>query len=260
MNRHRIIIATLALLTILSACNPITNPTASRESGPRGSGASARITPIPVERFDFPLDPTRFGPYVYNVTGPLNVDTRFGAQNPGLGNAGKCFVDFDGNRVPFNQLYHAGEDWFALNSQGLIVSGLAANAAVFAVAHGVVSWTQSTGGEGDIVVIEHARPDGTMIWSAYWHLSGVNLVHGQAVRGGDTIGRILDRGFNSHLHWEIRTWGDGSNLFPTDSAGGRGSCNGRAPALAYTWDDDPFRSVPQSWGYHDPTQFILDNR
>ncbi len=140
MNRHRIIIATLALLTILSACNPITNPTASRESGPRGSGASARITPIPAERFDFPLDPTRFGPYVYNVTGPLNVDTRFGAQNPGLGNAGKCFVDFDGNRVPFNQLYHAGEDWFALNSQGLIVSGLAANAAVFAVAHGVVSW------------------------------------------------------------------------------------------------------------------------
>jgi murein DD-endopeptidase MepM/ murein hydrolase activator NlpD len=217
-------------------------------------------TPIPADRFDFPLDPTRFGAYVHGVTGPLDVDTRFGVQNPGLGKAGKCFVDRNGDRAPFDGLYHAGEDWFALDAHGQVAPGLAAAAPVAAVAHGVVSWTQSTGGEGDIVVIEHALRDGTRVWSAYWHLDHAAVARGRIVRRGEIIGRILDRGFNSHLHWEIRTWGDGSNLFPIDSAGGRGDCNGRAPALGYTWDDVASRAAPHAWGYLDPVRFVRDHQ
>jgi murein DD-endopeptidase MepM/ murein hydrolase activator NlpD len=124
----------------------------------------------------------------------------------------------------------------------------------------VVSWVQSTGAEGDIVVVEHRLPDGTPIWSAYWHLESVQVVRGQAVSRGDTLGRILDRGFNSHLHWEIRLWADGSILFPPDSAGGRGTCNERVPGLAYTWDDNPSRALPEYWGYVNPVQFVRDNR
>lgn len=217
-------------------------------------------TPIPADQFDFPLDPTRFGPYVHGVTGPLDIDTRFGVQNPGLGNAGKCFVDRNGDRVPFDKLYHAGEDWFALDMGGQVAPGLAAEAAVLAVAHGVVSWTQSTGGEGYIIVMEHALRDGARVWSAYWHLDHVSVVRGQIVRRGDRIGRVLDRGANSHLHWEIRTWRDGSNLFSADSAGGRGTCNGRVPGLGYTWDDIASRAAPQAWGYLDPIGFIRDHR
>jgi murein DD-endopeptidase MepM/ murein hydrolase activator NlpD len=217
-------------------------------------------SPIPADTFDFPLDPTRFGPYVHGVTGPLNVDTRFGVQNPGLGSAGKCFIDRNGDRVPFDKLYHAGEDWFALDARGQVSPGLAAGAPVVAVAHGVVSWMQPTGGDGDIVVIEHLLRDGARVWSAYWHLDRVAVARGQIVRRGDLVGRVLDRGPNSHLHWEIRDWADGSNLYPPDSAGGRGTCNDRVPALGYTWDDSPSRAAPHAWGYLDPAQFVRDHR
>lgn len=218
------------------------------------------VTPVPADRFDFPLDPTRFGPYVYRVTGPFDVDTRFGVQNPGLGRGGRCFVDRRGDRVPFDKLYHAGEDWFALDARGQVVPGLAAGAPVSAVAHGVVSWTQATGSEGDIVVIEHLLQDGTRVWSAYWHLDPLHVVRGQVVRRGDRLGRIFDRGPNSHVHWEIRTWADGSNLFPSGTAGGRGTCNGRVPGLGYTWDDVASRAAPHAWGYLDPAQFVRDHR
>jgi hypothetical protein len=58
------------------------------------------------------------------------------------------------------------------------------------------------------------------------------------------------------LHWEIRTFEDGSALFTGDSAGGRGTCNGHVAAVGYTWDDDPTRAVPDFWGYRDPTAFV----
>lgn len=245
----------IAVAAMIASCDAAEPPTpAPVESTPPPA------TPIPADRFDFPLDPTRFRPYVFNITGPLNVDTRFGVQNPGLGRDGKCFIDRNGDRVPFDKLYHAGEDWFAYDARGQVAPGLAADAPITAVAHGVVSWTQATGSEGDIVVVEHALQDGTRAWSAYWHLDRVSVSRGQVVRRGDVVGRILDRGGNSHLHWEIRTWSDASMLFPTDSAGGRGSCNGRVPGLGYTWDDSASRAAPQAWGYLNPSQFIHDHR
>ena len=60
--------------------------------------------------------------------------------------------------------------------------------------------------------------------------------------------------------WEIRVFGDGTALFPPDSAGGRGTCNGRVPALGYTWDDDPARAQPDAWGYRAPAEFVEARR
>ncbi|HLF24962.1 MAG TPA: M23 family metallopeptidase [Anaerolineae bacterium] len=255
MKRLLPLLAAIALMVTATACFGSTSASALQPT----LQFSSSPTLTPADRFDFPLDPTRFGPYVQYVTGPLNVDTRFGVQNPGLGGAGKCFVDRQLDRVAFDKLYHAGEDWFAFDTHGQVVWELAADAPVTAVAHGMISWTQPTGGDGDIVVIEHALRAGPQVWSAYWHLDHVTVVRGQVVQRGDLIGRILNRGANSHLHWEIRTWADGTELFSSDSAGGRGACNGRVPGLGYTWDDTASRAAPQAWGYLDPTQFIREH-
>jgi murein DD-endopeptidase MepM/ murein hydrolase activator NlpD len=212
------------------------------------------------EAFDYPLDPERFGPYVPFETGPWNVDTRFGAQNPGLGDEGKCFVNREGERVPFSQLYHAGEDWFALNAEGKTALRHAAGTPVRAVARGVVTWSQSLGSEGAVLIVEHHLPEEERVWSVYWHVADVEVAGGEAVERGERLGVVHDRGLNSHLHWEIRTFADGSDLFPPDSAGGRGSCNVYVMGVGYTWDDVPGRARPEAWGYLDPVAFIEAHR
>jgi murein DD-endopeptidase MepM/ murein hydrolase activator NlpD len=252
----RRLMITALFVAVLTACrstvlDSILAPTAQPTLTPHPPA-----TPSPADHFDFPLDPNRFGPYVYNVTGPLNVDTRYGVQNPGLGNAGKCFVDANGHKVPFSQLYHAGEDWFKFDAHHQVDAGAAMNEPVQAVANGLVSWKQNIGAEGWVIAIEHLLADGSKVWSAYWHVADPTVSIGQLVYRGDVIGRVADRGLNSHLHWELRTWGDGSDLFPPTSAGGRGTCNGRVPALGYTWDDLLARTSPNAWGYLDPVKFV----
>jgi murein DD-endopeptidase MepM/ murein hydrolase activator NlpD len=241
----RRLIASLLLLT-QAAC------AVSRPALP----ANPTPTPPLADGFDFPLDPSRFGPYVQGVSGPLDVDTRFGVQNPGVGNAPKCFHDQNGEGVPFRELYHAGEDWFRLDAAGQVDSFAAASAPVHAVANGVVYLTQEIGSQGWIVVISHRLADDTIVYSAYWHVTQLQVGRGDVVRRGQVIALVHDQGGNSHLHWEVRAFADGSELFPPDSAGGRGTCNGRAGSVAYTWDDDPTRARPEYWGYFPPTAFV----
>jgi len=216
-------------------------------------------TPLFADGFDFPLDPHHYGPYVRGVSGPFNVNTRFGVQNPALGDDPKCFHDRSGRGVPFRELIHAGEDWFHLDAGGQ-VDATAADDPVRAVAHGVVYLTQEIGTEGWIVVLAHQLSDGTRVYSAYWHVSRLQVRRGDAVRRGQVIAQIHDQGANSHLHWEMRAFADGAALFPADAAGGRGTCNGRSPGVGYTWDDDPTRARPEFWGYFDPLGFVESHR
>ena len=213
-------------------------------------------TPPLVDGFGFPLDPLRYGPYVRGVTGPLDVDTRFGVQNPALGDAAKCFHDRGGTGVPFRELYHAGEDWFRLNANGQADTFAAAGDPVRSVARGVVHIVQQIGSQGWILVLGHRLADGSNVYSAYWHVDKLQVSRGDVVEKGQVIAVVHDQGGNSHLHWEIRAFGDASHLFPADSAGGRGTCNGRAVGVAYTWDDDPLRARPDYWGYFDPVAFV----
>ena len=142
----------------------------------RGWIASPGALPAPLpaqeeavvaDAFDYPLDPARFGAYVPRQSGPPPVDTRFGAQNPALGNAGKCFVDKNGENVPFSQLHHAGEDWLALNQRGRITPGKAAGQPVFAVANGVVESSTLMGFDGYVIIVAHVLNDGEAVWSVY---------------------------------------------------------------------------------------------
>lgn len=231
----------------------------------QGDTASPGIAPTPLPAretaalaatFDYPLDPAHFGAYIPRRSGPPPVDTRFSAQNPALGNTGKCFVDRNGENIPFSQLYHAGEDWFALNERGRIALGKAAGQPVHAVANGIVESITLMGFDGYVIIVGHILPDGEAVWSVYWHVADVQIAEGEAISQGQTLAYIHDRGLNSHLHWEIRTFADGSTLFPTDSAGGRGTCNGHVTAVGYTWDDDPTTANPEAWGYLNPVTFI----
>ena len=213
-------------------------------------------TPPVTDEFDYPLLPAEsYGPYVQGITGPLAVDTRYGAQNPAQGDRSNCFRDLDGNTVPFSQLYHAGVDLFALDGTGQIVWGQAAHASVHAVADGVVVAVLNAGDEGYIVIVEHLLANGSNVYSVYWHTDHVQVQPGQPVTRGQTVAVVKDMGLNSHLHWEMRTFHDGSDLFPAGTAGA-GRCNGHEAGVGYTWDDDPTRAHPDFYGYLDPTTFV----
>ena len=223
-------------------------------------------TPPVARAFDFPLLPAgAYGPYVQGVTGPLAVDTRYGVQNPGLGNRSNCFRNASGGSVPFSQLYHAGVDLFALDDAGQVVWGGATHAPVHAVADGVVVFSLDAGSEGHIVAVEHRSDersrrsllaDGSSVYSVYWHVGHVQVREGQPVTRGQVIAVVYDQGLNSHLHWEMRTFRDGSNVFPPGTAGAQGTCNRQVAGVAYTWDDDPARAHPGYYGYLDPVAFV----
>ena len=215
------------------------------------------LTPSVAEQFDFPLLPAEaYGPYVQGVTGPLAVDTRYGVPNPAQGDRSNCFRDISAAAVPFSQLYHAGIDLFALDEAGQIAWGQATHVPVHAVADGVVVFTLNAGSDGHIVIVEHLLADDSNVYSVYWHVSHVQVREGQPVARGQVIAVVYDKGFNSHLHWEMRTFRDGSDMFPAGTAGARGTCNGHIAGVGYTWDDDPARAHPDFYGYLDPTAFV----
>jgi len=218
-------------------------------------------TPPVALAFDLPLLPAEgYGPYVRGESGPLAVNTRYGAQNPALGARSNCFRDAEGESVPFSQLYHAGVDLFALDDAGQVAWGAARQAPVYAVADGVVVLVQDAGADGTIVMVEHLLAEGSMVYSVYWHVDYVQVREGQPVARGQVIAVVYDRGLNSHLHWEMRTFRDGTDLFPVGTAGARGTCNGYAAGVGYTWDDageyTRTRAHPDAYGYLDPVAFV----
>ena len=184
------------------------------------------------------------------------MDTRYGAQNPAQGRRSNCFRDAEGGDVPFSALYHAGVDLFALDGAGLVTWGQATHAPVQAVADGVAVSVQDAGADGHILIVEHLLADGSTVYSVYWHVDTVQVREGQPVTRGLGLAVVYDQGLNSHLHWEMRTFRDGSALFPAGTAGARGTCNGHVAGVGYTWDDDPARAHPDFYGYLDPVAFV----
>jgi murein DD-endopeptidase MepM/ murein hydrolase activator NlpD len=218
-------------------------------------------TPPVATAFDLPLLPAgAYGPYVQGVTGPLAVDTRYGAQNPAQGARSNCFRNRDGEGVPFSQLYHAGVDLFALDDAGQVAWGEARHTPVHAVADGVAVWTLDAGRDGHVVATGHRLATGSAVYSVYWHVDHVQVREGQPVTRGQVIAVVYDQGLNSHLHWEMRTFRDGSDLFPAGTAGARGTCNSHVAGVGYTWDDDPARAHPDTYGYLDPAAFVEGRR
>ena len=68
---------------------------------------------------------------------------------------------------------------------------------------------------GNMVVIRHANE----MYTLYAHLSKVNVLAGDEVKAGDLIGEVGQSGVatGSHLHFEVRSGGDGTYYFSTQN-------------------------------------------
>jgi murein DD-endopeptidase MepM/ murein hydrolase activator NlpD len=79
-----------------------------------------------------------------------------------------------------------------------------------ATADGVVSFAARSGGNGNIVVIEH----GHGLTTVYAHASKTTVKAGQAVKRGDVIALSGSTGISTgpHLHYEV--WRNGQSVNP----------------------------------------------
>ena len=140
--------------------------------------------------------------------------------------------------------WHTGEDW---NGKGGGDTDL--GDPVYAIAQGkVVESGYYTPSWGNIVLVEHALPNGTRVWSQYAHLDQIMVQQaGQIVKRGQQIGTIgkgektaqKPQGrWIAHLHFEIR-----KNQLPINAW--RPYVNSREEVVA---------------NYYSPTQFINEHR
>ncbi len=147
------------------------------------SQESAADVPI-ADGFDYPVGPR--GTYI-DVFKTHKVDT--------------ILVDDD----YFKSLgyWHTGEDW---NGRGGRDTDL--GDPIYAIANGKVINSGQYPVWGNIVLIEHALPDNSRVWSQYAHLDKIMVTQvGQKVKRGQQIGTMGKGDKNrylAHLHFEIR--------------------------------------------------------
>jgi len=99
-----------------------------------------------------------------------------------------------------------GERIDPFNGEGAFHSGVDIGSSygtpVVAPADGVVMMTETLGGYGKTIMIEH----GNGVSTRYGHLSGYAVTAGQHVHRGDVIGYVGESGRSTgpHLHYEVR--------------------------------------------------------
>ena len=190
--------------------------------------------------FDFPVDP-RDG-----SSGTPPWYASYDVQNPYLSDWSSCYGK------PLSDLQHAGEDWFR-----------SAGSNVYAVANGRVIWANENANyPGGVVIIEHTLPSGVsnpwggnLIYSMYGHLAAGSLVaEWTDVQRGQVIGRVYDWGSNSHVHFEMRRYGNMGQA--PGSVNGCSFCNTSWPGPGYT----DTGCSPDWYGYTHPSNWIDSHR
>lgn len=218
-------------------------------------GISARAQTVPLaQKFVLPLglqDGVSYGPRIKYRNEQLIEDTEYGVKNPDM-QGGTCFG------MDWGQLYHAGEDWY--RKDGLSTS----QAEVTAAARGIVMYI-SYDFPGAVIIIQHyLPPDGEQkIFSLYGHLdpNSVLVNVNQVVTRGQKLGTVLlqyydgrytDFHDDSHLHFEIRYFYNGSNIYADYPY-----CNGYIPGRGYTYPQNPDIFPSTANHYTDPISYIL---
>ncbi len=223
---------------------------------PRGDNYSDLLFSDP---FGVMLPHTSYQPRITrNGAGNLIEDTSYGVLNPDMG-GGTCFG------VDWSNIFHAGEDLYA----GPASSALSTqDVKVRAVADGVVKFAPTTFNyPGFVVIIEHTLRSGEKVYSVYAHLKGpLNVTAGQQVQRGQLLGKVMylpytgnypqyhPTGDDSHLHFEIRQFYSGTDIYPYPYA----YCNkpGNVPGVGYTYPTGPDGFPSSGEHYIDPYVFI----
>lgn len=117
--------------------------------------------------------------------------------------AGRLLSHFGRREDPFSghQAFHAGVDLSA-----------AIGTPVRATADGIVTMAAYSGAYGKLIVVDH----GNSLSTYYAHLSRIDMIPGQEVRMGQTIGATgaTGRVTSPHLHYEVRIGGSPVNPYP----------------------------------------------
>ncbi|GAB4518768.1 MAG: hypothetical protein Tsb0020_37310 [Haliangiales bacterium] len=163
---------------------------------------------------------------------PTSWSVDFNVTNPALTYYSSCY------NTSMSNLTHAGEDWAGSSTQ-----------VIAAIGDGTVVYAGNANYPGYVVVIEHALTSAqrsalgissSYIYSMYGHLDFPYVSAGNTVVTGQAIGDLVYQPSNTHLHWEIRTFGV-SNL-----------CG--------TWYPGPGYTAPGTnalnYGYLDPTNTV----
>lgn len=196
-----------------------------------------------------------YAPRIIIQDGITYQDTSYGIKNPGLGNKITCFG------IEWNQIYHAGVDLYQVDA--FPEDNTTAGDEVVAVANGEVVFAGYENYPGYVIIIKHDDPfddsaNSKPIYSVYGHLETVSVISGGSVIRGETIGTVMPQTLNdgtddSHLHFEIRYFEDGSNIYTNYP-----NCNGttQQTGKGYTYPEHPDDFPIPEWGYTDPLAFI----
>jgi murein DD-endopeptidase MepM/ murein hydrolase activator NlpD len=90
--------------------------------------------------------------------------------------------------------YHTGHDY-----------GADAGTPILAPISGTVALAEPLQVRGNVVILDH----GLGVYSAFWHLSRIDVQAGQPVGQGEVVGLVGNTGLSTgpHLHWEMRVLG-----------------------------------------------------
>lgn len=167
--------------------------------------------------------------------------------------------------VDWSRMLHTGEDWYRLDGAST------AGTPVYAVANGVVAkHNPGISYPGNVVIIRHRLADGRDLYSMYGHITNVRVVEGQTVTIGQQIGTVLNQGYtgrtpsqhtsiDAHLHFEMRWFLDGTNIYVPGTNGynyNYPGCTYAYPGRGYTYIIHPDNYPYAGRGYVDPSAFI----
>jgi murein DD-endopeptidase MepM/ murein hydrolase activator NlpD len=212
---------------------PLTPPPAATPTPARPELANEFISPYGV------ISTTTAYAEQWNI---ITNDTRYGVRNLSLpGSPRKCW------NVTWPRMLHSALDLYRFDGQD------AANTPLVAVADGAVAYYDPgyASYPGRVVILSHPLGDGRLLYSMYAHLGSVYVTQGQIIARGEPIGTVLYQPGDSHLHFELRWFLDGSHIYPSSTA-----CNGIVYGRGYTYLVYPDDFPAPDHGYVDPDAFI----
>jgi len=207
----------LVFIFFITSCTPAVQ-TAVAQSLPTAASNASFLTYTPEPATAIPVTPS---PTATPIScNPLTVDFcitdgHFIFKNP-IFLPGNTFVDTtypygstqNGQREP-----HHGVE--LLNKFGTPVHAAGDGVVQFAGPDKEAIYSPWKNFYGNVIVIRHADE----LYTLYAHLSQIDVKAGDEVKAGDQIGEVGQSGVatGSHLHFEVRRGGDGTDYFSTQN-------------------------------------------